>query len=209
MAQNELPKGRAPTKRVHRIRSGLNLPQRHNFVGFHGHGLLALILFAILALAVLGVGLALASLTIFAVGRTPSHHAAILHPTPTPTASPSSTSSLVGQPVDGTLVAVWVDQNLVAIQPEGGRPVQATITTQSQITRGGAASSIAALIPGDDVIVVFGQGPHRTLLVQSLQDVEAFPTNTPTALPPTPTPTPSPTAPGGPSPEPSGSPASP
>ncbi|MGH7609483.1 MAG: hypothetical protein ACREOD_06025 [Candidatus Dormibacteria bacterium] len=201
MAQSEVPKGRSGARRIHRVRSGLNLPQRHNLVGFHGHGLLALILFAILALAVLGVGLALASLTIFAVGQGPHHGkgALIIRTSPTPSAN-----ALVGQPVDGTLVAVSVGENLIAIQPDGGSAVQATIDAHSQITRGGAAAGIGDLIPGDAVIVTFSAGPHGGLVVATLQDIETVPTNTPspTPAPPTPPPTPNPE----PSPGPSGPP---
>jgi hypothetical protein len=196
-------KGKAEVRKAPRIRAGRNLKERHNFVSFHGHGLIALIFFAIVSLSVLGVGLAVASVTIFAVGRNSASSQQIRVISPTPT--PSTVSSLVGHPVDGTLVAVWVDENLVAIQPEGGEPVQATVTAKSTITRGGAPVPISELISGDSVIVTFSQGAKGTLVVQTLQDIETVPTNTPSATPvpertpgltpsatPTPQPVPSP-----------------
>jgi hypothetical protein len=102
-----------------------------------------------------------------------------------------------------------VDQNLVAIQPDGGDQVQASVTAKSAITRGGAAVPISELISGDSVIVTFSQGPSGTLVVQNLEDIETVPTNVPNfpLVPeptPTPTPSPSPTTFPFPSPAPSG-----
>ncbi|MGA2873798.1 MAG: hypothetical protein ABSF27_09570 [Candidatus Dormibacteria bacterium] len=207
MAEPRPGKGKAEVRKAPRIRAGRNLKERHNFVSFHGHGLIALILFAIAALSVLGVGLAVASVTIFAVGRNSAGSTPIRLVSPAP--SSSTVSSLVGHPIDGTLVAIWVDQNLVAIQPDGGDPVQASVTAKSAITRGGAAVPISELISGDSVIVTFSQGPSGTLVVQNLEDIETVPTNVPNfpLVPeptPTPTPSPSPTTFPFPSPAPSG-----
>ncbi len=187
--------------------------ERHNFIGFHGHGLLALIFFAIIALSVLGVGLGIASLTIFAVGNSPGkgNAAAAI----SPHSSPSSSSSLVGRQIDGTIVGLWLDANLIAIQPAGGEPVQATVTAKSVLTRGGVATTLGDLISGEAVIVTFSQGPKGTLVVANLQDIETVATNrpsgsltpvpnvtpTPTATP-TPTPNPGPSVPFSPSPKP-------
>ncbi|MGC1909069.1 MAG: hypothetical protein WA809_05645 [Candidatus Dormiibacterota bacterium] len=206
MAETRLPRARAARRRVPRLRAGRHMRERHNFIGFHGHGLLALIFFAIIALSVLGVGLGIASLTIFAVGSSPSKNQAAVGISPS--SSPTSTNSLVGHQIDGTIVGIWIAPNLIAIQPAGGEPVEATVTTKSVLTRGGATATLDDLIPGDAVIVTFSQGPKRTLLVATLQDIETVPTNTPSGSltplpnvtptptatpPPTPTPTPTPT----------------
>ncbi len=207
MAETRLPRGKTGTHRATRQRAGRRLRERHNFLGFHGHGLLALLFFAIISLSVLGVGLGVASLTIFAVGNSPgkSHAGAVV----SPSTSPSSANSLVGRPIDGTIVGIWLQENLIAIQPQGQQPIQATVTAKSVITRGGAASTLGDLISGDAVVVTFSQGPKGSLLVASLDDIETVPTNTPkgslTPLPnvtatPTPTPIATPTPTAGPSP---------
>ncbi|HVB14685.1 MAG TPA: hypothetical protein VNH38_08035 [Candidatus Dormibacteraeota bacterium] len=193
MAETRLSGGKAARRKAPRLRAGRRLRERHNFVGFHGHGLLALIFFAIIALSVLGVGLGIASLTIFAVGNVPgkSHAAVGL----SPSSSPSPANSLVGRPIDGTIVGLWLQENLIAIQPAGGQPVQATVTAKSTITLAGAPSSLADLIPGDAVTVTFSQGPKGTLLVATLQDIQTVPTNAPSgAITPLPDVTPTPTA---------------
>jgi len=207
-----MPRGKAVRRKAPRLRAGRNQRERHNFIGFHGHGLLALIFFAIIALSVLGVGLGVASFTIFSVGTgSGKGHAAV---TTSPQSSPSPVNSLVGHPIDGTIVGIWLAQNLIAIQPAGAEPVDATVTATSVITRGGSASSLGDLISGDAVIVTFSQGPKGTLLVANLQDIETVPTNTPsgtlTPLPnvtPTPTATPVPTPTPSPQPSPQGPPS--
>jgi hypothetical protein len=213
LAETRLPRGKTATRKAPRLRAGRHLKERHNFVGFHGHGLLALIFFAIVALSVLGVGLGIASLTIFAVGTGsgPTRPTVAI----SPSKSPAAANSLVGRPIDGTVMGLWVDENLIAIQPAGSQTVQATVTTKSALTRGGAAAVLSDLIPGDAVVVTFSQGPKDTLLVASLQDVETVPTNAPSGplspvpnvtsapaptLVPTPTPTPAPGPPGPPGP---------
>jgi len=183
LAETRLSKGKTPERKAPRLRAGRRLRERHNFVGFHGHGLLALIFFAIIALSVLGVGLGLASLTIFSVGRTANTRGLAVLGGPTP--SPSATSGLVGRPIDGTIVGLWVDKNLIAIQPAGGQPIQATVNTKSTLTLGGATATLPDLIPGDAVIVTLSQGSDGTLVVLTLQDIQTVPTNTPSA-PPTP-----------------------
>lgn len=204
MAETRLSGGNAPVGKRQRVRAGRNLKERHNFIGFHGHGLLALIFFAIVALSVLGVGLGIASLTIFSVGNSPKPSRALVEISPS--ASPSAANALVGRPIDGTIVGIWADQNLIAIQPAGQQPVQATITSKTAITRGGASAALSDLIPGDAVIVSFSQGPQGTLLVVTLQDIETVPTNTPSA-PLTPVPSPTATPPPNSSPEPTPTPA--
>lgn len=193
MAETQLPRGKAVRRKVPRLRAGRHLRDRHNFIGFHGHGLLALIFFAIISLSVLGVGLGIASLTIFAVGNSPGKgHAAVAT---SPKASPSSVTSLVGQPIDGTIVGLWLDENLIAIQPAGGEPVQATVTAKSVLTRGGVATTLGDLISGEAVIVTFSAAPKGTLVVVNLQDIETVPTNTPSgSLTPLPNVTPTPIA---------------
>lgn len=178
--KGQKPEGRKPS----RIRAGRNRRERHNLVSFHGHGLLALIIFAILSLSVLGVGLAVASLTIFSVGRG-GHITVPTSVENSPTPSASSISELVGKQINGTLVGVWVDKNLVVIQPQGGQPVQALVTAKSSITRGGVPTPVSELISGDAVVVTFVAGPKSVLEVGTLNDVETVPTNTP---PPTATP---------------------
>jgi len=207
LAETRLPRAKAARRRVPRLRAGRHRRERHNFIGFHGHGLLALIFFAIIALSVLGVGLGIASLTIFAVGNTPSNNQAAVGISPS--SSPSPTNSLVGHPVDGTIVGIWIAPNLIAIQPAGGEPVEATVTTKSVVTRGGATATLDDLIPGDAVVVTFSQGPKGTLLVANLQDIETVPTNTAGgALTPLPNVTPTPSATAFPTPTPSSGPSS-
>ncbi|MGH7666085.1 MAG: hypothetical protein ACREN1_02055 [Candidatus Dormibacteria bacterium] len=193
MAESRLSGGTTPRRKAPRLRAGRRLRERHNFVGFHGHGLLALIFFAILALSVLGVGLGVASLTIFAVGggNGSGNSGVVTRSSPSP--SPAATAALVGHPLDGTIVGLWAAENLIAVQPSAGQPVQATITSKSTITRGGAASTIDDLIPGDAVVVTFKRGPKGTLVVVSLTDVETVPTNTPSgSISPLPNVTPTP-----------------
>jgi hypothetical protein len=215
VAETQLPTRKtAARKGKPRLRAGRNLKQRHNFIGFHGHGLLALIFFAICALSVLGVGLGVASVTIFSIGKVPAgRHAAV---GTSPSSSPSA-SALVGHPIDGTIVGISLGENQIAIQPAGEQPVLATVTATSAITRLGSSSSLGLLIPGDAVIVTFGAGPKRTLVVVTLQDIVTVAgsrpnapltplpgvTPTPTARPspnPTPTPTPGIVPPGPPGP---------
>jgi len=208
LAETRLPRAKAARRTAPRVRAGRRFQERHNFVGFHGHGLLALIFFAIIALSVLGVGLGIASLTIFAVGSSPgSGHAAVA----TSPSSSASVGALVGHQVDGTIVGIWSDANLIAIQPAGGEPVQATVNAKSVLTLAGSATSLDDLISGDSVIVTFGQGAKGTLVVLTLNDIQTVPTNSgvgsTTPLPnvtPTPTATPVPTV--NPSPGPSGGP---
>ena len=206
MADTQLPsRNTAARKGKPRLRAGRNLKERHNFIGFHGHGLLALIFFAIVALSVLGVGLGVASVTIFSIGKVPPgrHSAGLTSPSSSPSAS-----ALIGHPIDGTIVGISVGENQLAIQPAGEQPVLATVTAKSVITRAGAASSLGLLIPGDAVIVTFGAGPKGSLVVVTLDDVVTVAgyqpnapltplpgvTPTPTARPtPEPTPTPAPT----------------
>lgn len=208
LAETPAPRGKAVRRKASRTRAGRHLRERHNFIGFHGHGLLALIFFAIISLSVLGVGLGIASLTIFAVGSSPGKsHAAVGI---SPSSSPSSVNFLVGHPIDGTIVGLWLDQNLIVIQPDGAEPVQASVTAKSVLTRGGAASTLGDLISGDAVIVTFGQGPKRTLVVVNLNDIETVATNTPSgSLTPLPNVTPTPTATPLPTPTPNLSPPSP
>lgn len=209
MAETQLPRSKAARRRVPRLRAGRHLRDRHNFIGFHGHGLLALIFFAIISLSVLGVGLGVASLTIFAVGNSSPGNSQGAAAT-SPKASPSATnSSLIGQQIDGTIVGMWLDENLIAIQPAGGEPVQASVTAKSVLTRGGSTTTLGDLISGDAVVVTFGAGPRGTLVVVNLNDIETVPTNSSsgslTPLPnvtPTPTPTPAPTPVLGPGPGP-------
>jgi hypothetical protein len=208
LADTQLPRGNtAARKGKPRLRAGRNLKERHNFIGFHGHGLLALIFFAIAALSVLGVGLGVASVTIFSIGKVPTgrHSAALTSPSSSPTAS-----ALIGHPVDGTIVGISLGENQLAIQPAGEQTVLATVTAKSVITRAGATSSLGLLIPGDAVIVTFGAGTGGTLLVVTLDDIVTVPTSHPNApltpLPgvtPTPTPTPAPTPSPAPTPTPS------
>jgi hypothetical protein len=198
LAETQLPTGKTAARKGKRLRAGRNLKERHNFIGFHGHGLLALIFFAIAALSVLGVGLGVASVTILSIGKVPGRtHGAVIT---SPSSSPSA-SALVGHPIDGTIVGISLGENQIAIQPAGEQPVLASVTAKSAITRAGAASSLGLLIPGDAVIVTFGQGPKGTLLVVTLQDIVTVPTSQPNApltpLPgvtPTPTPRPTPAA---------------
>jgi hypothetical protein len=142
--------------------------------------LLLLIVFGLACVGVLAVGLTTLSLTILSVGRV-----APARKLPAGTSSPSQTavSTLVGRPIDGTLVAVSAATNVVAIQPDTGNPVQATVNASSKITRAGATATITSLIPGEAVIVTFTQTPNGALLVTQLQDIVSLPTNTPTPTP--------------------------
>ncbi|MGH7641215.1 MAG: hypothetical protein ACREN7_08250 [Candidatus Dormibacteria bacterium] len=204
MAESRLDDGDLPGRRRPRLRAGRQLRERHNLVGFHGHGLLALIFLAIVCLSILGVGLGVASVTIFSVGGKggpSSKPAVITHVSPSP--SSSNAAALVGHAFAGTIVGLWTDQNLVAIEPAVGQPVQAVVTKKSTLTRGGSPCSIDDLIPGDAIVVTLGRGAHGTLVVVNLQDIETVPTNTPSPTPtPFPTYTPEPSAP--PAPGPSG-----
>lgn len=207
MAETRLPRATPAKRTAPRVRAGRRLQERHNFVGFHGHGLLALIFFAIIALSVLGVGLGIASLTIFAVGNTPgkSHAAAVTSPS-----SSASVDALVGHPIDGTIVGLWDGANLIAIQPAGEEPVQATVTAKSVLTLAGASTSLNDLISGDAVIVTFGQGPKGTLVVTTLDDIQTVPTNSGgSSVTPLPNVTPTPTAAPPPPPSPSAGPSLP
>jgi hypothetical protein len=211
LADTQLPsRNTAARKGKPRLRAGRNLKERHNFIGFHGHGLLALIFFAIVALSVLGVGLGVASVTIFSIGKVPAgkHSAALTSPNSSP-----AVSALIGHPVNGTIVGISLGESQLAIQPAGEQPVLATVTAKSVITRAGSTSSIGLLIPGDAVIVTFGAGPHGSLLVVNLDDIVTVAGSQPNApltpLPgvtptPTPTPAPTPTPTPGPTPTPSG-----
>ncbi len=186
-------------KKRPRVRARVGRRQRRPFV-IRRPGTTGLILFAIAALAVLAVGILAASLTVFAPPA-PSNQGVGSGPTPTP-----ASSGLVGHPIDGTLLAVSVATGTVAIQPSSGTAVEATVTAQSKITRGGAAAPLASLIPGEAVVVTFASGPGGTLVVLQLQDIISLPTNTPS---PTFTPTPTPTSEPTPSPSPTASPGSP
>jgi len=208
LAETRLPRIKAVSHKRPRVRAGRRQRGRHNLIGFHGHGLLALIFFAIIALSVLGVGLGIASLTIFTVGNSPgkSHAAAAI----SPKSSPSSVSSLVGRPIDGTIVGISLAANLIAIQPAGAEPVQATVTAKSVLTRGGVTTPLGDLISGEAVIVTFSQGPKGTLLVVNLEDIETVPTNTPSGtLAPLPNVTPTPAAAPAPTPGPPANPGPP
>jgi len=96
---------------------------------------------------------------------------------PASTHSPSQTavSNLVGRPIDGTLVAVSAATNVVAIQPNTGNPVQATVNASSKITRAGVTATLASLIPGEAVVVTFSQTSNGALLVTQLQDIVSLP----------------------------------
>ena len=197
-AKNVSPRSAsAPGARRPRVRARVGRRQRRPFV-LRRPGTTGLILFAIAALAVLAVGILAASLTVFAPPA-PSNQGAGASATPTP-----ASSGLVGHPLSGTLLAVSVASSLVAIQPASGTAVEATVTPQSKITRGGAPASIASLIPGEAVVVTLAPGPAGTLVVVQLQDIISLPTNTPSpTFTPTPTaapaesPTPPPTVPPG------------
>ncbi len=184
------------SKRRPRVRARVGRRQRRPFV-LRRPGTTGLILFAIVALAVLAVGVLAASLTVFAP-PTPTNQGVGSGSTPTP-----ASSGLVGHPIDGTLLAVSLVSGTVAIQPSSGTAVEATVTAQSKITRGGAAAPLSSLIPGEAVVVTFASGPGGTLVVVQLQDIISLPTNTPS---PTFTPTPSPTQEPPPSPSPTASP---
>ena len=180
MAEVRAPSGRREGKRP-RVRAGIGRRRRADRVRRRS-GLALLILFAVAALAVLAAGLLAASLTNFA--SNPAHPSAARSPVSNQGAG-AANSSLVGTPIDGTIVAVSAAENLIAIQPSVGSPVQALVNSSSNITRGGAKVGLASLIPGESVIVTFTSGPGGTLVVARLQDVESVPTNTPS---PTPTP---------------------
>ncbi|MHB1640267.1 MAG: hypothetical protein ACYCUD_10595 [Candidatus Dormibacteria bacterium] len=174
MAEVQGPRARPSVRRPRtRAKVGHRRPQ-HGRLGGVTRG--AFLLFALVALGLLAAGLLAARLTIFgSVGTTPqSSAAAKLSPTKTP-----AVSSLVGAPVDGTILALSVAQSLIAIQPAAGQPVEALVTSGSKITRGGAPATLSSLIPGEAVIVTFSAGPHGTLIVARLQDIESVPTNTP------------------------------
>ena len=195
------PASKAPpgTRKRPRVRARVGRAQRRPFV-LRRPGTTGLILFAIAALAVLAVGILAASLTIFAPPA-PSNQGVGSGSTPTP-----ASSGLVGHPIDGTLLAVSVAAGTVAIQPSSGTAVEATVTAQSKITRGGAAAPLSSLIPGEAVVVTFASGPAGTLVVVQLQDIISLPTNTPS---PTFTPTPTPSLEPTPRPSPTASPGSP
>lgn len=197
MAEAQVPEGRRAARKPRRRASAARRSPARRIRRDVGFGLVIILVIA--ALGVLAAGMVAASLTIFAsAGGSGSHsRAGSIHPSASP-----SVSSLVGSPINGTIVAVSVAENLVAIQPSAGAPIQAFVNSNSKITRGGAASSLSALIPGEAVVVTFSQGPNGTLLVAQLNDVESLPTNTPS---PTFTPTPfaSPTAQDSPGPGPS------
>lgn len=185
MAEVQAPSGRREGKNP-RVRAGIGRRKRSERIRRHS-GLALLIIFAVAALAVLAAGLLAASLTIFASNsphpsapRSPASHQG----------SGGANSSLVGTPIDGTIVAVSAAENLIAIQPSVGSPVQALVNSSSIITRGGAKVGLGSLIPGESVIVTFTSGAGGTLVVAQLRDIESVPTNTPS---PTPTPFYSPT----------------
>ncbi len=174
MAEAQVPQGRRSVRRPRtRAKVGRRRPQHGSLWGLTRG---AFLIFALVALGLLAAGLLAASLTIFASGGpTPkSSSVAKLGPTKTPAAS-----SLVGAPVDGTILALSVAQSLIAIQPAAGRPVEALVTSSSKITRGGAPATLSSLIPGEAVIVTFSAGSQGTLIVARLQDIESVPTNTP------------------------------
>lgn len=199
--------GRPPAKRS-RQRAGVRARARRA-AGLRHPWLLLLIILGLASLGVLAVGLVTISLTIFSVGKAgPSQK----QPASTHTPAQALTD-LVGRPIDGTVVAVSVDTNVIAIQPDSGNPVQAEVNASSKITKSGAATTIASLIPGDAVIVTFTQTSSGALLVAQLQDIVSLPTTTPTPTPTpyptfvpyypspgasTPVPTPGPPVPGGP-----------
>lgn len=157
------PRSRARVKRQQR-RGGLRWGLSRGVFG----------LFALVALGLLAAGLLAARFTIFASNGPPAHRAARLAPSTTPAASVP-----IGSPVDGTILAVSVAQSLIGIQPASGSPVEATVTATSKLTRGGRPATLGSLIPGEAVIVTFAVGPHQTLVVAELQDIESVPTNTP------------------------------
>ncbi len=200
MAEAQVPEGRRVVRKPRRRASAARKSPARRLRRHFGVGLTILLIIA--ALGLLAAGLIAASLTIFGrAGATSTHsRAGAIHPTSSP-----SVSSLVGSPINGTIVAVSVSENLVAIQPSAGAPIQAFVNASSKITRGGAAAPLSSLIPGEAVVVTFSQGPNGTLLVAVLNDVESLPTNTPSPTF-TPTPqysaTPSPTTGPGASPQP-------
>jgi hypothetical protein len=201
------PSGGPPPAKRTRRRAGIRTRARRA-VGLRHPWLLLLIILGIASLGVLAVGLVTISLTIFSVGKSGP---AQKHPSSTHSPT-QALSDLVGRPIDGTVVAVSVDTNVIAIQPDTGNPVQADVNARSKITKSGAAASLASLIPGDAVIVTFTQTSSGALLVAQLQDIVSLPTNRPTPTPtryptfaPYPLPTasnpvakPSPAVPGGP-----------
>ncbi len=131
---------------------------------------------ALVAIGLLAAGLLAARLTIFATGGSPGPGIGAAKPTPSRSSIPGG---LIGSPVDGTILAVSVAENLIAIQPDSGAPVQAVVTASSKITRGGSPATLASLIPGEAVVVTFSPGPGGTLVVAKLQDIESVPTNAP------------------------------
>lgn len=193
------PGGRPPARKP-RVRARVGRRQRRPFV-LRRPGTVVLVLFAIVAIGIFVAGVLAASLTIFAPVHTAGRkRSATSSPTP-------ASSSLVGHPIDGTLVAVSLTSNLVAIQPTSGSPLQAAVTSASKITRNGSALPLASLIPGEAVVVTFSAGPRGTLVVAQLQDLVSLPTNTPSpTFTPTPTargratPPPRPSPPGSPGP---------
>lgn len=198
MAEVQAPSGRREGKSP-RVRAGMGRRKRSDRVRRRS-GLAVLIIFALAALAVLAAGLLAASLTIFA--SPPSHPSSPRSQASTP-GTGAANSSLVGTPIDGTILAVSAAENLIAIQPSVGSPVQALVDSSSSITRGGAKVGLGSLIPGEAVIVTFTSGAGGTLVVAQLRDIESVPTNTPSPTPtpfyfyPSPSvePTPSPTSP--------------
>lgn len=153
-----------------------------------------LLIFAVCCLAVLAAGLLAASQTIFAPVPPPSKHGS-----GSPGSTSTATAGLVGRPIDGTITALSVANSVIAIQPDAGQPVQASVVPTSKITLAGKPAQLGSLIPGEAVVVTFAKGTKGGLVVEQLQDIQSVPTNTPS---PTyqPTPTPRPTAPPQPSP---------
>ena len=180
MAEVQAPSGRREGKSP-RVRAGMGRRKRSDRLRRRS-GLAVLIIFALAALAVLAAGLLAASLTIFA--STPPQPSSPRSQASNP-GTGGANSSLVGTPIDGTILAVSAAENLIAIQPSVGSPVQALVDSSSSITRGGAKVGLASLIPGEAVIVTFTSGAGGTLVVAQLRDIESVPTNTPS---PTPTP---------------------
>ncbi|MHB1575816.1 MAG: hypothetical protein ACYCX9_04775 [Candidatus Dormibacteria bacterium] len=174
MAEAQAPEGSRSGRRPRtRARVGRRRPKRAVRQGLTRG---AFLLLALVALGLLAAGLLAARLTIFASGGSPHTGATAAKLTPTRTSSPGT---LIGTPIDGTILALSVAENLIAIQPDSGAPVEATVTANSKITRGGSPATLGGLIPGEAVIVTFSAGPHGTLVVARLQDIESVPTNTP------------------------------
>ncbi len=174
LAEAQAPEDRLSVRKP-RTRAGVARRRPGRRVKRH-LGLGGFLLFAIVALGVLAGGLLAASQTIFASNG--SNGGSARHGAIAPSTSPSS-SSLVGTPLDGTILAVSLAENTVAIQPVNGAAIQATVTSTSKLTKDGATVGLASLIPGEDCIVTLSEGPGGTLLVEQLQDIVSIPTNTP------------------------------